>query len=300
MRKIVIGSRESRLAIAQSNLVIEELKCCFEDMDFELLTMKTTGDKILNKKLDDIGGKGLFVKELDIALKEGRTALSVHSLKDVPMTLPDGFPILSYFKREDPRDVLIYAKGKKELDLSLPVGCSGQRREYQVKELFPECKVKNIRGNVLTRLEKLDRGEYSAIVLAYAGIKRLGMENRVSRIFSTEEMVPAAGQGILAVQGKEEMRNICLRINDVEAETAALAERAFIKALDGGCSFPAGAYCEVKEKTIRLKGYYFSIEKQKAYKQEKSVERKEDSFREQAVKLGESLADEIKKECRRW
>ena len=176
MSKCIVGSRESRLAVVQSEQVTAWIRRHHPEMDVRLLTMKTTGDRILDRRLDKIGGKGLFVKELDKALLEGRSDLSVHSLKDMPMEIPGELPIVAYSAREDPRDALVLPEGVKELDLSKPIGCSSLRRMLQLKELYPEATFANIRGNVLTRLEKVDGGEYAATVLAAAGLKRLGLE----------------------------------------------------------------------------------------------------------------------------
>ena len=190
--KIVIGSRESRLAVIQSQMVLDFIKAHHPALDVELLTMKTTGDIILDRTLDKVGGKGLFVKELDRALMDGRSDLSVHSLKDMPMEVPKELPLVAFSKREDPRDVLVLPKGVEKLDFSKPIGCSSQRRILQLKELFPEAEFQSVRGNVLTRLQKLDSGEYGALVLAAAGLKRLGLEDRISQYFEPEEIIPAA------------------------------------------------------------------------------------------------------------
>ena len=200
MKKVRIGSRESRLAMIQSNTVVEFLAS--KGIPAELVTMKTTGDKILNKTLDKIGGKGLFVKELDQALVDGRSDLSVHSLKDMPMEVPAELPILAFSRREDPRDVLVLPEGETEIDFRKPIGSSSFRRRIQIEKLFPQARVGSVRGNVQTRLRKLDEGQYGAIVLAAAGLKRLGLEHRISRYFSPQEMLPAAGQGILVLQGR--------------------------------------------------------------------------------------------------
>ena len=202
-KKVVIGSRESKLAVLQSQMVRDYIVCKHPETDVEILTMKTTGDKILDRTLDKIGGKGLFVKELDRALLEGRSQLSVHSLKDMPMEISEELPILAFSRREDARDVLVLPEGCYTLDPSKPIGCSSLRRKLQLKEIYPDMNVKSIRGNLQTRLEKLDNGDYAGLVLAAAGLKRLGLEKRISRYFDTEEMVPAAGQGILAVQGRK-------------------------------------------------------------------------------------------------
>ena len=180
-RKVIIGSRESRLAVIQSEMVRDFIAKNNPDLDVELLTMKTTGDKILDRTLDKVGGKGLFVKELDKALVDGRSQLSVHSLKDLPMEVSEDLPVLAFSKREDPRDVLILPEGVKELDKSKPIGSSSLRRILQLKKLFPDMECKSVRGNLQTRLRKLDAGEYSALVLAAAGVKRLHLEHRISR-----------------------------------------------------------------------------------------------------------------------
>ena len=200
MSVIRVGSRESRLAVIQSELVMEAIRAACPGAELELVTMKTTGDKILDRTLDQVGGKGLFVKELDAALLESRVDLTVHSLKDLPMEPHPGLPVAAYPRRADPRDVLVLPEGETEWDRSRPVGCASLRRKLQLEALFPGVEVRPVRGNVLTRLNKLDRGEYGALVLAAAGLERLGLAGRIARYFSVEELLPAAGQGILAVQ----------------------------------------------------------------------------------------------------
>lgn len=255
--KITVGSRESKLAVIQSNIVIDSLRQSHPEIDVELLTMKTTGDKILDKTLDKIGGKGLFVKELDKALVDGRADLTVHSLKDMPMQVSEELPLVAFSKREDPRDVLVLPIGKDKLDKSKPIGSSSKRRQLHLKKLYPDMEVKPIRGNLQTRLKKLDEGEFSAIVLAYAGLKRLGLEDRVSRVFSPSEMVPAACQGILAVQARKDFDESVLRdFNDEETKIIAMAERSFVTELDGGCSSPVAAFAEIQDENITLTGFY--------------------------------------------
>lgn len=253
--KLIIGSRESRLAVIQAELVMDVIARAHPEIELELLTMKTTGDRILDRPLDKIGGKGLFVRELDAALRDSRADLSVHSCKDLPMDLPPDLPLAAFTCREDPRDVLALPIGAKEL--RGPIGCSSLRRRLQLKKLFPDIETVSIRGNVLTRLRKLDQGEYGALVLAAAGLKRLGLESRISRYFSVEEILPAAGQGILAVQrrsGLEASVLECLR--DQDAEDCALAERAFVRALDGGCSSPVAAHAVIEGGGIAVTGLY--------------------------------------------
>ena len=195
--KIVIGSRESKLAVLQSEMVRDYIKEKNPDLEVEILTMKTTGDIILDRTLDKVGGKGLFVKELDKALIDGRSILSVHSLKDMPMEVPEELPLLAFSKREDPRDVLVLPDGVSELDKSKPLGCSSLRRTLQLKKLYPDMDVRSIRGNLQTRLRKLDEGQYSALILAAAGLKRLGLESRINRYFTADEIRLLARESLL-------------------------------------------------------------------------------------------------------
>ena len=239
--KVIIGSRESKLAVLQSEMVksyIEQKSTAGNhepQISVEILTMKTTGDIILDRTLDKVGGKGLFVKELDRALLDGRSNLSVHSLKDMPMEVPEELPLLAFSKREDPRDVLVLPEGVTEPDPKKPLGCSSLRRTLQLKKLYPEMEVKSIRGNLQTRLRKLDEGEYSGLILAAAGLKRLGLEKRISRYFTPDEMIPAAGQGILAVQGRKDQDYSYLDgYCDRDAWLAGSAERAYVKYLEIG------------------------------------------------------------------
>lgn len=256
-RRIVIGSRDSALAVAQTKQVQQYIEENCPDISAEILTMKTTGDRIQEKRLEEIGGKGLFVKELDQALLEGRTQLSVHSLKDMPMETAGELPILGFSGREDPRDVLVLPVGRKTLDPTLPVGTSSLRRELQFKKLYPGMRVEMIRGNLNSRLRKLDEGKYGALLLAAAGLKRLGLEHRISRYFSCGEMLPAAGQGILAVQGRAGVDYGFLSgFFDDRARNAATAERSFVRELGGGCSSPAAAYAVCEGEELLLTGLY--------------------------------------------
>lgn len=257
--KLRIGSRESRLAVIQSRMVMEAIAKAEPAAELELVTMKTTGDKILDKTLDKIGGKGLFVRELDQALREGKADFTVHSLKDMPMEVPEDLPLAAFSSREDPRDVLVLPEGVTELDPSKPIGCSSRRRQLQLKKLFPEMRIEPVRGNVQTRLAKLDAGQFSALVLAAAGLKRLGLEHRISRYFGVEEILPAAGQGILVVQTRKGMNTDCLRlVHDERTALCAMAERAFVRELNGGCSSPVAAHATVDGETLTLTGFYVS------------------------------------------
>ena len=253
MTEVIIGSRESKLAVLQSEMVksyIEQKnreENAGSEITVNILTMKTTGDIILDRTLDKVGGKGLFVKELDKALIDRRSDLSVHSLKDMPMEVPEELPIVAFSKREDPRDVLVLPEGADTLDLTKPIGCSSQRRILQLQRMYPEAMFQSVRGNVLTRLKKLDDGEYGGLILAAAGLKRLGLKNRISRNYEPDEVIPAAGQGILAVQGRQgEDYSYLEHFSDREGTIAALCERAFVRYLDGGCSSPVAAHAVIE------------------------------------------------------
>ena len=289
MKKIIIGSRESRLAVIQSEMVIQAIHDCDPEMDTELVTMKTTGDKILDRTLDKIGGKGLFVKELEAALLDGRVDITVHSSKDLPMEINPDLPLVAFSKRADPRDVLVPPEGKDPIDFSKPIGCSSLRRQYQLRSLFPQAKLAPIRGNVLTRLRKLDEGEFSALVLAGAGLSRLGLEHRISRYFSTEEILPAAGQAILAVQARAGVDTACLQtFDDADGRDCLLAERAFVRTLDGGCSSPVAAYATVCGDTLTLKGMYVTQAEELYFETVTGP-------REQGEQLGAALAQEMRR-----
>lgn len=259
---IRIGTRDSALAVAQAELLRQSVMAHHPDCEAVLVKMKTAGDRMLDRRLDEIGGKGLFVKELDQALMDGRTDLSIHSLKDLPTDIPDDFPVLGYSRREAAQDALVLPariganeSRQLQLDLSAPIGTSSPRRAAQLQELFPGCTVKSVRGNILTRLQKLDSGEYGALVLAAAGLLRLGISHRISRLFSVKEMVPAAGQGILAVQGRKDFdKSLLTPFFDEDACWQALAERSFIRALGGGCQAPVAAYASIRKKRLILTG----------------------------------------------
>lgn len=254
-KEIRIGTRESLLAVAQAQLVRQYIITHHPDVRTELVKIKTTGDKILDQPLDQIGGKGLFVKELERALLENRIDLAVHSLKDMPMEEDADYPILGFSHRELPNDVLVLPQGCRKIDLSKPIGTSSPRRILQLQKIYPGCQTKMVRGNIVTRLRKLDDGEYGSLVLAAAGLIRLGMEERMNRQFTTEEMIPAAGQGILAVQGRRDFDSSLLYgFFDEDAKQQALAERSFVSAFGGGCSLAAAAYASVSGNEITLTG----------------------------------------------
>ena len=264
MKKIVVGSRASRLAVIQSELVMKEIGSVFPEAELSLVTMKTTGDKILDKTLDQIGGKGLFVKELDEALRRGDADLTVHSLKDLPMDVPEDIPLAAFSVREDPRDVLILPEGKTELDMSLPVGTSSKRRALQIKELYPGAVTAPVRGNVETRLRKLDEGQYSALVMAAAGIRRLGLEHRISRTFEPDELVPASCQGIMGMQARADdgylMNTVLPAINCRESELSAAAERSFVRTIGADCGSADTSFSWVEDGKMYIIGLRYDAE----------------------------------------
>lgn len=256
---IKIGSRESRLAVKQAEIIRDQIIDSNPEISVEIITMKTTGDKILDKSLEKIGGKGLFVKELDRALMDGRIDIAVHSLKDMPMEENPELPILAYGKREDPRDVILYRSGLETLPDCAVIGTSSRRRMLQMQRLYPDCTFRGIRGNVQTRLKKLETEGYDGTLLAAAGLKRLGMEQVISRYLSVDEMIPAAGQGILAVQGRKgENYGWIDRIDNRESRAAALAERQFIRVTGGDCTSPCAAHAQVSGNELKLTGLYYN------------------------------------------
>lgn len=286
---IRIGSRQSKLAVAQAEYVCREIERICPDVKTELITMETTGDKILGKSLEAIGGKGLFVKELDQALMEHRIDLAVHSLKDMPMEESEEFPILAYSKREDPRDVLVYKPGQNGLPSNPVIGTSSKRRKIQIGKLFPDATFCPIRGNVQTRMKKLAKEHYDGTILAAAGIRRLHMESVIGKVLEPEEMLPAAGQGILAVQGRKGAAYPFLsELNCVESQIVATAERAFVRTLGGGCTSPVAAYAVIEENQIYVRGLYWEENQNDFFIDEIRGDKKD------AVLLGQQLANSMR------
>ncbi len=252
---IRIGTRDSLLAAAQARAMADALEK--NGQQTELIFMKTKGDRILDQPLSQIGGKGLFVAELEDALKKGEVDLIVHSMKDLPSSLAKGFPVVAASKREDPCDALVLPRGVYRLDRSKPFGTSSARRAAALRRLYPGCSFVPIRGNLQTRLRKLDEsGEYCALILAAAGLKRLDLGGRISRIFTPEEMVPAAGQGILAIQAAADFDVSLLDgFTDSDALLAGTIEREFVRRMSGDCASPIGAYCCIDEEKCTLTGF---------------------------------------------
>ncbi|MFZ2986485.1 hydroxymethylbilane synthase, partial [Ideonella sp.] len=254
---VIIATRESRLALWQAEHVRDRLAVEL-GLQASLLGMTTRGDQILDRSLSKVGGKGLFVKELETALESGAAHLAVHSLKDVPMELPDGFVLAAVLEREDPRDAFV---SNHHADLmSLPhgacVGTSSLRRVVQVKALRPDLRIEPLRGNLDTRLRKLDAGEYDAIVLAAAGLKRLGLGDRIRAVFSTEQMLPAAGQGALGLEVRsdaQDLQGALAGLLHSPTWLATHAERAVSRALGGSCSVPLAAHAVVVDGVLALR-----------------------------------------------
>jgi hydroxymethylbilane synthase len=256
-KTIKVGSRDSALAVIQANIVIDIVKKTNPAINFEIVAIKTTGDKILDKSLDDVGGKGLFIKELEGALADGAIDIAVHSYKDMPYEETDGLPVVALSARDSPFDALVLPQGVAALDNAKPVGCSSMRRAIQFARLYNGVAISPVRGNVPTRLAKLDNGEYSALILAQAGLNRLSLQRRVSRVFTVDEMIPSASQGILAAQGRAGEDYAYLdAFHSRESATVSKAERQFLKTLGGGCSAPVAVYAQLHNNELLLTGMY--------------------------------------------
>lgn len=257
MKTIRVGSRDSALAVRQAELIMTAIRLHCPDAQTELVAMKTSGDRILDRPLESIGGKGLFIKELDDALLADKVDICVHSYKDLPVPDNPALPVIAASVRETPEDVLILPPGQPEIDPAKPVGTSSLRRQRQMGRLYPGVRCASVRGNVQTRLRKLDAGEYSGLVLAAAGVKRIGLWERVNRVFTPEEMLPAAGQGILAVQARAGGEYAWIaKIHCRDAGDAAAAERAFVEGLGADCASPVAAHATVDGETLRLRAWY--------------------------------------------
>ena len=262
-RSLVIGSRGSKLALWQAEQAKARLLALYPEIDVRIEIIKTTGD-VKTDPLSVIGGKGVFTKELEDALMDRRIDLAVHSLKDLPTVLPDGLTISAICKRDDPRDALVVRddlKGRSGSILNLPenavVGTSSQRRVSQLKSLRGDLIVKDVRGNVDTRLRKLDEGQYDALILASAGLRRLELDDRINATISPEEMVPAVGQGAIAIETRADDEFTVETTGDLDHEETrlcCLAERAFLRSLGGGCQFPIAGHATIDNEELKLDG----------------------------------------------
>ena len=265
MKRLVIATRQSRLALWQAEHIAGRLRERHAGLSVELLPMTTRGDQLLDRRLDQVGGKGLFVKELEVAMSDGRADLAVHSMKDVPAELPQGFVLGAITAREDPRDALVSPRYATlaEMPAGAALGTSSLRRAAQLMERHPSLAVRVLRGNVDTRLAKLDRGEYDAIVLAAAGLARLGLVARIRSRLSVEESLPAPGQGALGIEclaARADVRALLAPLADEASERCVRAERAVSRALGGSCTVPLAAYAEMAGGNISLRALVASVD----------------------------------------
>ncbi len=287
-----IGTRGSKLALVQSQWVKAKIKATYPDINVELVSIKTTGDKILDSPLSKIGGKGLFVKEIEETLLKKQVHVAVHSMKDVPAELPGDLMLCTFPEREDPRDALVSA-GNRALDqlpMGSTVGTSSLRRSAQLLHMRPDLNLVPLRGNVDTRINKLESGELQAIVLAAAGLKRLGLSNRISQFISTDRIMPAIGQGALGLEvRRDDEQTISLLdfLNHEPTEFTIRAERAFLKELEGGCQVPIAAFASLNDQKICLKGMVAELDGTKIIMDEITGEKY------QAEEIGTRLARKL-------
>ena len=258
--RVVIASRESALAMWQAHHIQSRLSALYPRIEVSILGMTTEGDRKLGTSLAKIGGKGLFVKELEDALAQGRADIAVHSIKDVPMHLPPGFTLAAITERADPRDALVSNRYRSlgELPAGGRVGTSSLRRESQLRSRYPQLVIEPLRGNVQTRLRKLDEGQYDAIILAAAGLKRLALDQRITALLTPEESLPAVGQGALGIEcraGRKDLVRLLAPLNHHATTLCVSAERALSRALAGSCNVPLGGFAEISGERLRLRGF---------------------------------------------
>ena len=290
--KLVIASRESALAMWQAEHIRDRLRALYPETEVSILGMTTQGDRILDVTLSKIGGKGLFVKELETALEDGSADLAVHSLKDVPMQLPEGFVLAAIGEREDPHDAFV--SGRYANLGALPpgsvVGTSSLRRESQLRARYPHLKIEPLRGNVQTRLRKLDEGQYAAIILAAAGLKRLGLGERIRGIIPSGDSLPAVGQGALGIECRADRADVIAALQPLHHPATAacvLAERALSRRLGGSCQVPLGGFAEIRDGVLHMRGFVATPDGQRMLRAEHtgSVDRPE--------ALGEAVAQSL-------
>jgi hydroxymethylbilane synthase len=295
LSKLVIATRESRLALWQA----EHVRALLEQRGHQvsLLGMTTKGDQILDRSLAKVGGKGLFVKELEVALEEGHADLAVHSLKDVPMDLPEGFALACVMEREDPRDAFVSNRfaACTELPEGAVVGTSSLRRVVLLRALRPDVRIEPLRGNLDTRLRKLDEGRYDAIVLAAAGLKRLGLAARIRHVFETDQMLPAAGQGALGIEVRAERQDLLSALAPLAHQAtwlAVAAERAVSRAMGGSCSMPLAAHAEFSGEYLQLRAAWGDPDGAATLVRAQSAAAVADL--EQAAALGSEVAERLR------
>ncbi len=297
-KKVIIGTRGSKLALWQAEWVKAELQRHHPGLQVELKKIKTTGDKILDVPLAKIGGKGLFVKEIEEALLRGEVDLAVHSMKDVPTEFPEGLGLSAVCRREDPRDAFVSKlkdgtplyKSLAVLPEGAVVGTSSLRRSCQLLNRRPDLRVLQLRGNLDTRLRKLDEGEFDAVILATAGMKRLGVQHRITEILDTEVLLPAIGQGAIGIETRIDDRytnNLLRALDHQETRVCVMAERAFLRRLEGGCQVPIAAYARVFNGRVVMDALVGSI------KGDRIVRGRKESTPEEAEKMAVALAEEM-------
>ena len=291
-KKLVIASRESPLAMWQALHIQSRLQALYPQTTVEILGMTTTGDQILDTPLAKVGGKGLFVKELETALADGRADLAVHSMKDVPMNLPEGFMLAATGEREDPRDAFVSNNfaSLEDLPAGSIVGTSSLRRQSQLQARLPHLKIESLRGNLQTRLRKLDEGQYAAIILAAAGLIRLGLQSRIRSVIAPNLSIPAVGQGALGIEinsNRPELVEVLAPLNHADTQACVEAERAMSRALAGSCTVPLGAYATCENNTIHITGFVASVDGKQMLVETAS------GMRNQADALGKQLAQQL-------
>ncbi|AOY75453.1 hydroxymethylbilane synthase [Clostridium formicaceticum] len=294
MRKIRIGSRASELALVQAEMIMKMLKEKFPQYDYEIIKIKTLGDKILDKTLSKIGGKGLFVKEIQAALLEESIDLAVHSMKDMPAESPEGLMLAAITEREDPRDVLVIRNGKtlKDIPLNAFIGTSSLRRKAQLLNLRKDVVLKDIRGNVATRLSKIDTEGLEAVILAAAGLKRLGYDDSKFYYLDIETFTPAVGQGALGCEIRRSdkmLYDMFQEINHQETYNCVMGERVFLKLLEGGCHVPIGAYGKKVGEELWITGMVASPDGSEI------IRHREKGNFEDFLQVGRKLAEEMEK-----
>ena len=303
--KLRVATRKSALAMAQTTMVAEAIVKANPGTSYELVSMTTEGDRRLDKSLASFGGKGVFIKELEVALLEGRADIAVHSLKDMPAEVLPEFKLAAVLHREDPRDAFIARGGVDgckfmELPAGARIGTGSIRRVVQLKALRPDLEYVPIRGNIQTRLSKL--AELDGVILAAAGLKRMGLADQVTEYFSTEQMLPASGQGILAIEtlnAKQSLDAHLARVNDAETYCIAVAEMAYLKALNAGCQFPVASFAEfVDAGTLKIRGIYWDETSQQLLRAEvqHSVSLESTDSIAQSRAAGVALAQKIREQ----
>lgn len=263
--KLRVGTRESKLAVVQTEIVVSQMKALYPDLDIEIIAMTTTGDKLYNADLSVIGGKGLFLKELEEQLLLGNIDIAVHSLKDFPAEIHEDLDIIAYLEREEPYDAFLSNKYNSLFDMPAGsvLGTSSSRRVVQIKKLRPDIKTVPFRGNVATRMKKMEDGLADACILACAGLNRLGLRGQIKQTFSKDQMLPACGQGIICIEarkGDNDIAKLVSPLNHKDTSLVARAERAFTMALGGSCTTPIGSHAVLKDGGINLDVMYYHEE----------------------------------------